>query len=206
MTLLPAEILRYAEPDFGDVEYIECRRFRADIRLVEADPSWSYQYEELATAISGVLGGQLVSIAHVGSTSVPGLLAKPIIDIDVIVKDIFNEQSYVDGLKSIGFTFRLRRPSWYNLRFFILDSPPATSVNLKVFGRHCPEVERHIIFRNWLRGNSNDKERYARAKLQALRQSNEMGEALAGYNRRKEQVLREIMDNAFRALGYLVPI
>lgn len=199
---LPSTITTYATPNADAVEYIQDRKFQADIRLVEPDPTWPQQFEELERDIRSVIGSDLVTIDHIGPTSVPGLLAKPIIDIDITVKDIQNESTYVDGLEALGFTFRLRQPSWYDLRFFILERPAAPSVNLKVFGCPCPEVERHLIFRNWLRNNSDDKLRYADIKKESLKKSEKLGEGFAGYNRRKEPVLRDIMSNAFKALEW----
>lgn len=171
------------------------------IEVAEPDPTWPQQYEDLAGRIRAALGWRALQLEHVGSTSVPELAAKPIIDIDLTVADPDREPDYVPALETIGFRLTIREPWWYSHRALRADGPPAC--NLHVFGPDSPETMRHRIFRDWLRGNPEDRDRYAAAKHQASREANEVGEHVMQYNARKQQVIREIYNRAFRAAGLL---
>jgi GrpB-like predicted nucleotidyltransferase (UPF0157 family) len=77
--------------------------------------------------------------------------------------------------------------------------------NLHIFGFDSPEPVRHRIFRDWLRGNPGERDRYAAAKQQAASEANAAGEHVMQYNARKQQVIREIYHRAFTAAGLLEP-
>lgn len=170
------------------------------IEITDSDPSWSRQYEFLAGRIREALGWRALQLDHVGSTSVPGLAAKPIIDIDLTVADPGREQDYVPALERIGFRLAIREPWWYGHRLLRADEP---SCNLHVFGFDSPELVRHRIFRDWLRGNPGERHRYAAAKREAASRANAAGEHVMQYNARKQQVIREIYRRAFEAAGLL---
>jgi GrpB-like predicted nucleotidyltransferase (UPF0157 family) len=136
----------------------------------------------------------------VGSTSVPGLAAKPVIDIDLTVADPDREQDYVPALEANGFRLVIREPWWYGHRLLRTNEP---ACNLHVFGPDSPEPVRHRIFRDWLRGNPAERDRYAAVKQQAASAANARGEHVMQYNARKEQVIREIYHRAFVAAGLL---
>jgi GrpB-like predicted nucleotidyltransferase (UPF0157 family) len=170
------------------------------ITITEPDPEWPQHYAELAGRIRGALGWRALHLEHVGSTSVPGLPAKPIIDIDLIVADPGREQDYVPALEAAGFTLVIREPWWYGHRALTADKPHC---NLHVFGFDSPEPARHRIFRDWLRGNPGDRDRYADIKRQAASEANARGEHVMQYNARKEQLIREIYMRAFAAAGLL---
>lgn len=169
-----------------------------DVRVVAADPAWPARFEELAAAVRGALGGRALVIEHVGSTAVPDLPAKPIIDVDLVVADPADEAAYVPALEALGFVLRVREPWWFEHRL-LRGSAPASHVH--VFGPDSPEVVRHRIFRDWLRANPVERERYAAAKLAASAASSAAGEHGMQYNARKEQVVREIYARAFAAAG-----
>ena len=169
--------------------------------MTEPDPAWPQRYDELAARIREALGWRALQLDHVGSTSVPGLPAKPIIDIDLLVADPGREQDYVPALEAAGYTLVIREPWWYGHRALRADKPPRS--NLHVFGFDSPEPVRHRIFRDWLRGNPGDRDRYAAIKRQAASEANAQGEHVMEYNARKEQVIREIYQRAFAAAGLL---
>jgi GrpB-like predicted nucleotidyltransferase (UPF0157 family) len=171
-----------------------------DIDVTDADPSWPGQYSLLAGRIREALGWRALQLEHVGSTSVPGLPAKPIIDIDLTVADPGREQGYVPALEEIGFRLEIREPWWHGHRLLRADEP---ACNLHVFGFDSPELVKHRIFRDWLRGNPDERERYAAAKLEAASRANAAGEHVMQYNARKQQVIREIYHRAFVAAGLL---
>jgi GrpB-like predicted nucleotidyltransferase (UPF0157 family) len=170
------------------------------IKVSEPDPAWPQRYAELAVRIREALGWRALQVEHVGSTSVPGLPAKPIIDIDLIVADPGREQDYVPALEAAGFTLVIREPWFYGHRALTADEPRC---NLHVFGFDSPEPVRHRIFRDWLRGNPGERDRYTTIKRQAASEANARGEHVMQYNARKQQVIQEIYMRAFAAAGLL---
>lgn len=93
----------------------------------------------------------------------PGLAAKNRLDIDLIVADAADEHSYVPALEAVGYFLRTRDPDWYEHRCLWTHDH---GVNLHVFGPDCDEHLRHVIFRDWLRAHSDDRDRYAAEKRQ----------------------------------------
>ena len=170
------------------------------IEVIDPDPDWPRQYDALAGRIREALGWRVLQLEHVGSTAVPGLPAKPVIDIDLTVADPGREQDYVPALEAAGFRLRVREPWWHGHRVLRADEPPC---NLHVFGFDSPELIKHRIFRDWLRGNPGDRDRYAAIKRQAAADANAAAEHVMQYNARKQQVIREIYYRAFTAAGLL---
>lgn len=179
---------------------ISQRKFKADLAIVEPDPSWPQKFDLLKERIQSALGPVALNVSHVGSTSIPGLPAKDVIDIDLTVKDVTDEESYVAPLEAAGFHFLVKEPHWHEHRFFCAYEPHA---NLHVWGPDSPEVERHRIFTDWLKRNDADKELYAKTKRAAAEESVKGGETVMEYNKRKENVIREILVRAFKDLGYI---
>jgi GrpB-like predicted nucleotidyltransferase (UPF0157 family) len=171
-----------------------------EIHLLPYDPSWPARYEQLTELIRTALGDAVISLEHVGSTSVPGLEAKPIIDIDLTVADSNDEDSYIPVLEAHGFSHALREPWWYGHRLLVYPGPRC---NLHVWSPDCPEAARHLIFRDWLRSHPEDREAYQQAKHEAARQVTAAGGHVVDYNGHKQDVLREIYGRAFAALGLL---
>jgi GrpB-like predicted nucleotidyltransferase (UPF0157 family) len=172
----------------------------AGIEVSDPDPSWPQLYADLAGQIRTAVGWRALQLEHVGSTSVPGLPAKPVIDIDLIVADPEREADYVPALERLGFCLVIREPWWYGHRALRADEPRS---NVHVFGPDSPEPVRHRIFRDWLRGNADDRDRYAAAKRQAAAEANAGGEHVMQYNARKQQVVRDIYHRAFVASGLI---
>ena len=172
----------------------------AGIEITGPDPAWPRHYGDLAGRIRLALGWRVLQLEHVGSTSVPGLAAKPVIDIDLTVADPDREQDYLPALEQIGFRLVIREPWWYGHRALVNDEPLC---NLHVSGFDSPEPVKHRIFRDWLRGNPAERDRYAEAKRQAASAANAAGEHVMQYNARKQQVVREIYHRAFVAAGLL---
>ena len=132
-----------------------------EIVIAEYDREWPRWFEQAAEAIRAALGDQVLQLEHVGSTSVPGLPAKPLIDINLVVADTTDEGTYVPPLEAIGYELRIREPDWYEHRLLRGFDPP---VNLHVFSRGCEEVDRMRRFRDHLRADETDRELYARTK------------------------------------------
>ena len=131
------------------------------ILLKDYDPQWPEVFRREADRIRGVLGCQALQIEHIGSTSVPRLAAKPIIDILLVVADSSDESVYVAILESAGYFLRIREPNWHEHRMF---KGPAADINLHVFSSGCLEINRILNFRDWLRSNAADRDLYERTK------------------------------------------
>jgi GrpB-like predicted nucleotidyltransferase (UPF0157 family) len=136
-------------------------RLNSSIEIADCDPRWPHMFTREAARIRAALGDTALAIEHVGSTSVAGLPAKPIIDIDLIVADSADEDAYVPAMEAAGYVLRVREPDWYEHRCF---SGPDTRINLHVFGPDCDEHARHLIFRDWLRLHPDDRAHYEQAK------------------------------------------
>jgi len=130
------------------------------IRLVEYDPVWPELYAQEAGRIGAALGDRALLIEHVGSTSVPGLAAKPRIDIVLAVDDSSDEQGYVPAVESAGYVLRIREPEWHEHRVF----GRSDVVNLHVFSAGCVEIDRMIRFRDHPRRSAADRALYERTK------------------------------------------
>jgi GrpB-like predicted nucleotidyltransferase (UPF0157 family) len=136
-------------------------RLTGRIRVVDYDPEWPRLYRHEAERIRAVLGERVVRLEHIGSTSVPGLAAKPIIDVLLVVPDSADEPAYVPDLEAAGYVLVIREPGWFQHRAF---KGPDTDVNLHVYSPGCQEIERYLIFRDRLRASPEDRARYQRAK------------------------------------------
>ena len=136
-------------------------RLTGRIRVVDYDPEWPRLYRREAERIRAVLGERVVRLEHIGSTSVPGLAAKPIIDVLLVVPDSADEPAYVPDLEAAGYVLAIREPGWFQHRAF---NGPDTDVNLHVYSPGCQEIERYLIFRDRLRASPEDRARYQRAK------------------------------------------
>lgn len=191
----PEEITKHHEYEESGVERVAFRKERQDITIHEPNPTWPAQYETLKQRIVTALGDKALTIHHVGSTSVPGMPAKAAIDIDVEVADPTDEASYISALEAADFHFLYREKNWHDHRFLVAYEPMC---NLHVFGFGCPEVVRHLMFREWIVENDEERQRYIDAKRGALAAKVE-GESGMAYNLRKEKVVRQILDRMFIA-------
>ena len=131
------------------------------ITLVEYDPAWPQHFTREAARIRAALGERALRIEHAGSTSVPGLCAKPIVDIVLVVADSADEPSYVPALEAAGYVLRIREPEWHEHRLF---KGPDVNINLHVFSAGSEEIERMLLLRDWLRADEADRELYAQTK------------------------------------------
>jgi GrpB-like predicted nucleotidyltransferase (UPF0157 family) len=136
-------------------------RLDGAVVLAEYDEGWPGLYEREAARIRGVLGDRVLLLEHIGSTSVPGLAAKPIIDILLVVADPGDERTYVPDLERSGYRLVIREPQWHQHR--VLKGPD-TDVNLHVQPPGSPEIERSIRFRDRLRASESDRQLYERTK------------------------------------------
>jgi GrpB-like predicted nucleotidyltransferase (UPF0157 family) len=139
----------------------ELQPLAGPIVVRDYDPAWPELFEREAARIRATLGARVRLLEHAGSTSVPGLAAKPVVDVVLAVPDSSNEGSYVASLEQAGYVLRIREPKWFEHRLF---KGPDTDINLHVFTTGCPEIEQMLLFRDWLRAHPEDREGYAAKK------------------------------------------
>jgi GrpB-like predicted nucleotidyltransferase (UPF0157 family) len=156
-----AEFVPHSEEQIRAVRIGELQPLNGRIRLVEYDPAWPGLFEREAERVRTVLGERALQVEHVGSTSVPGLCAKPIVDMLLVVANSGDEAAYVPLMEQAGYVLRIREPDWFEHRLF---KGPDTDINLHVFSAGCSEIERMLHFRDWLRTNAADRELYERTK------------------------------------------
>jgi GrpB-like predicted nucleotidyltransferase (UPF0157 family) len=192
----PEEITRHHDPGDGN-PWVGDPPTPSTVVLAPYNASWPHRFADFADGIRTALGVKVLDVEHVGSTSVPGLAAKDVIDIDLTVADPRDEADYVPALEAAGWVLVIREPWWHEHR--CLGRPASPRANLHVFGPDCPETIRHRIFRDWLRSHDDDRARYENAKRAAI----PGGGTTMDYNARKQEVIREIYDRAFRAGGLL---
>ena len=139
------------------------------ITFVEYDPRWPGLFAREEARIRAILGDRVIRLEHTGSTSVPGLAAKPVIDITMTVADVLDEPAWASDLEAAGYrlTIREHEPDWYDHR--VLKGPD-TNVNLHVFSAGCREVERMVGFRDWLRAHDDDRALYEATKRELIKQ------------------------------------
>jgi GrpB-like predicted nucleotidyltransferase (UPF0157 family) len=131
------------------------------IVVADYDPAWPERFRREEARIRSSLGEAALSVEHIGSTSVPGLAAKPIVDILLVVEDSGDEPSYLPALEAAGYVLRVREPDFDEHRMF---RTPEKDVHLHVFSAGSPEIERYLQLRDHLRENQEDRELYARTK------------------------------------------
>lgn len=171
----------------------ERQPLNSTVFLAPYDPAWPSLFTRLAKQIHEALGDAILLLEHVGSTSVPGLSAKPIIDMVLAVADSSDESSYVKPLEEKGYTLRIREPDWHEHR--LLKSPEVEG-NLHVFSAGCEEIERMLLFRDWLRIHSDDRLLYEETKRELAART---WKYTQNYADAKAEVVQEILARARRS-------
>jgi GrpB-like predicted nucleotidyltransferase (UPF0157 family) len=160
------------------------------IYLAPYDPAWPSLFARLKQQILEALADKVLLLEHVGSTSVPGLSAKPIVDMVMAVADTRDEAAYVRPLEEKGYTLRIREPDWYEHRMLI---PSEAAGHLHVFSRGCEEIERMVLFRDWLRNHPEDRLLYEVTKRDLAART---WKYTQNYADAKGEVVRAIMARA----------
>ena len=164
------------------------------VYLAPYDPAWPSKFLLLAGRIRDALAEKILLLEHVGSTSVPGLSAKPVIDMVLAVSNSADEAAYVPPLAEQEFALRVREPNWFEHR--LLKTPNADS-NLHVFSFGCEEIERMLVFRDWLRAHEEERRRYEDVKRELASRS---WRHVQNYADAKSDVVREILGRAGKVL------
>jgi GrpB-like predicted nucleotidyltransferase (UPF0157 family) len=161
-----AERLPVTEEQLQAAHVGELKPLAGPIQIVDYDPQWPRLFEREAGRVRAALGERVLALEHVGSTSVPGLAAKPKIDMLLVVADTADESAYVPALEMAGYVLQIREPDWYEHRMF---KGPDIDINLHVFSPGCPEIERMLVFRDWLRSHADDRRLYEQTKRELAR-------------------------------------
>lgn len=165
------------------------------VLIADYDPAWPELFEEQARRIRGALGDRAVRIEHKGSTAVPGLAAKPIIDVGLAVADSSEEDSFVPALEGAGYELCIREPDWHEHRVFRTrrELGHDRDVNLHVYTADCTEYDRDLVFRDWLRSHDDDRNLYERTKRELATRD---WKYLQNYADAKTGVIDEILARA----------
>ena len=155
------EDLQRRRPDVTELELVGGTEKRKLV-LVEHDPAWAQRYADLARRIHDALGDAAVAVEHIGSTSVPGLAAKPIVDVLVTVRDITAEEDYLEPLVAAGFPLRVREPGHRMVR------TPERDANIHVVEVGAQAAEDYLLLRDQLRSDPEDRRLYERTKRELV--------------------------------------
>jgi GrpB-like predicted nucleotidyltransferase (UPF0157 family) len=186
----PREVLLTSEEDIrratvGPVVFRD-----APIVLVDYDPRWPAMFDREASHIRAALASLAIRLEHVGSTSVPGLAAKPIIDIVLAVPDSADEAAYVPALEAVGYVLHNREPAWFEHRMF---KGPEADINLHVFSTGEAEIDRMVLFRDWLRNHGDDRDAYVQVKRELAQRR---WRHVQFYSEAKSGIVQQIMARA----------
>ena len=163
------------------------------IIVADYDPTWQERFGQEEANITAALGEAALSVEHIGSTSVAGLAAKPIVDILLVVEDSGDEASYLPALEGAGYVLRVREPDFDEHRMF---RTPAKDVHVHVFSAGSGEIERYLLLRECLREDEGDRELYARTKRELARKE---WPSVDHYAEAKTEVIEDIIARAAAA-------
>lgn len=162
------------------------------IQLNPYDEKWPALFEREKERILKILKDKALMIEHIGSTSVPGLTAKPIIDILLVVEDAGKEEDYMDDLCRHGYILRVREPDFENHHMF---KGPDTDIHLHVFSKGSKEIEKYLLFRNYLRLHDDARELYENTKKELAKKT---WKYVQNYADAKSEVVQKILSDAIQ--------
>ena len=163
------------------------------IEVVAPDPGWPAAYQQVAATLRGALGDRALSIAHIGSTSVLGLWAKPVIDIDLTVADSADEDAWLADLEAVGLALAIREPEFEEHRVLKHYDPNS---NVHVWSPDAIEPQRHLAFTSWLSEHPSDLAMYADLKR---RLAHEGSHRVGSYTNAKAALVYDLYERIFAA-------
>jgi len=167
--------------------------------VADYDPAWPERFRREEAKIRAALGEAALAVEHIGSTSVPGLAAKPIVDVLLVVENSADEASYLPALEGAGYVLRVREPDFDEHRML---RTPGKDVHVHVFSPDSGEIERYLLLRDRLREHEEERELYARKKRELAR---EEWPSVDHYAEAKTGVIEGIIARALAARGGPVP-
>jgi len=162
------------------------------LSLRDHDERWAQDYREHRRRILAALAGLDVQVEHIGSTSVPGLAAKPVVDVVVAVPDVTAEEDYLDALLAAGYVLRVREPAHRLVR------TPARDAHVHVYGRGDPAVDAYLLLRDHLRRDAADRALYEDVKRDLLTRR---WDTMDAYSDAKSDVIAAITARAAARAG-----
>jgi GrpB-like predicted nucleotidyltransferase (UPF0157 family) len=155
--------------------------------ISDYDPAWPSRFAELATRIAAALGDAALAVEHIGSTAVPRLAAKPIIDVLVVVADLEDERSYVPALEGAGFVLRVREAGHRMFR------TPDRDAHIHVYSSGDQAITDYLDLRDWLRADEPDRTLYAEVKRDLARRP---WSDMNHYAEAKTDVIQQVLGRA----------
>ncbi|MGH9050517.1 MAG: GrpB family protein [Acidimicrobiia bacterium] len=171
--------------DYLDAVLIGGREERV-IEIVDYRPTWVDRFEAERARIEAALGPLARRVEHIGSTAVPGLAAKPIVDIMVTVGDPDDEQLYGPELERVGYVIRVREAGHRMFR------TPERDVHVHIWAAGGEDERRHLVFRDWLRSNADDRAEYERTKRTLAGRHRDMND----YADAKRELIEQLVERA----------
>ncbi|MFI6575279.1 GrpB family protein [Nocardiopsis sp. NPDC050513] len=157
------------------------------VHLSQYDPKWPYLFRRESERVHAALGDRVLLFEHVGSTAVPGLAAKPCVDLLLVVADSADESAYLPDLEAAGYSLVIREPDWNEHR--VLKGPDV-NLNLHVFPEGCAEIERMRRFRDHLVADADARARYEAHKRDLAERT---WDRIQDYADAKSEVIEEIL-------------
>ncbi len=169
---------------------------RGTVKLVRYNPKWRQSFKREQKKIRKIFGGAALEIQHVGSTAIPGILAKPILDIALIVSSLPKARRYAKKLKEIG--YQLKKNDRRKERLFFTKGPQEKRTHYLHIGEiGSGYIEDMILFRDYLRTRKNEAQKYSRLKEKL---AEKWGDNRAIYTEKKKKMVKEIVEKADKSL------
>jgi len=159
------------------------------VEVIPYDEKWKTEFEKIKQELLTILGICIVSVEHVGSTSVEGLAAKPIIDIDIVIKDYNSFEDVKDRLSQVGYIHEGDLGIKERHSFKYTNKPCLMKHHLYVCPAYSEALKMHLAFRDYLRTNQKDRDWYAKVKMCAAKH---YPEDIDGYMKAKTSCIIEI--------------
>jgi GrpB-like predicted nucleotidyltransferase (UPF0157 family) len=160
------------------------------VQLVDYDPTWPVRFEAWRARLAGPLAGVASRIEHIGSTSVPGLAAKPIVDVMACVAEVEDEDAYAPACEEAGLTLISRDDEH---RFFVAAPPGPIDAHVHVCATGGSFERDHLLFRDYLRAHDDARDAYAEMKQEV---ASRWAEDRMGYTYSKSDLILELLERA----------
>jgi GrpB-like predicted nucleotidyltransferase (UPF0157 family) len=192
ISLLLARLRSGSQMDMSGIVANECMK---KIEICPHDPRWRDGFETEAKNIARALGSNLIAVHHIGSTSIPGIFAKPIIDMLVDVKDINDVDNHNSTMESLGYEV-MGEFGIDGRRYFRKDNDAGVRTHhVHIFENGSPHIARHLAFRDYMIANPDQAHAYSELKQ---RLAGEHAENPEEYMDGKDEFIKEIDRRAAR--------
>jgi GrpB-like predicted nucleotidyltransferase (UPF0157 family) len=167
---------------------------RGVVELKPHNPKWRELYEEEEVLVSKAVSAFLIEIQHIGSTAIPGIMAKPIIDIALAIDSLENVEKIIKPLEEIGYTYR-GEAGIPHRHLFVKGSEDFRTHHMHVMHRSHYEWKKHIVFRDYLRKHPKEAKEYSNLKLKLEKEFKEDRES---YTESKSEFIESILEKAIQ--------